>query len=88
MAETTTPGYEVSGHSGPGTHFVAVTPSDSTVYSPKPRALYIGGGGVIVLADDAGNTCSFTVLTGTQLDVRPARVMATGTTATLIVALY
>jgi hypothetical protein len=66
-----------------------VTPSDTTVFSVKPRALYIGGNGNCSLLMADGDTVVFVGLTaGSILPIRCNRVNATGTTATNIVALY
>ncbi|AKA60274.1 hypothetical protein P8625_23 [Verrucomicrobia phage P8625] len=69
---------------------LAVTPSDSTdlTYSTC-RAIYVGTGGNISLVDGNGATIVFTGVTaGSILPVQTARVNATGTTATSIIALY
>lgn len=69
---------------------LAVTPSDSTdlTYSTC-RAIYVGGDGDISLIDGNGATIVFTGVTaGSILPVQTARINATGTTATSIIALY
>jgi len=69
---------------------LAVTPSDSTdlTYSTC-RAIYVGGDGDISLVDGNAATIVFTGVTaGSILPVQTARVNATGTTATSIIALY
>jgi hypothetical protein len=69
---------------------LAVTPSDSTdlTYSTC-RAIYIGGDGNISLVDGNAATIVFTGVTaGSILPVQTARINATGTTATSIIALY
>ena len=69
---------------------LAVTPSDSTdlTYSTC-RAIYVGGAGDISLVDGNAATIVFTGVTaGSILPVQTARVNATGTTATSIIALY
>ena len=69
---------------------LAVTPSDSTdlTYSTC-RAIYVGGDGNISIVDGAGTTVVCTGLTaGSILPVQTARINATGTTATSIIALY
>lgn len=66
----------------------AVTPSDSTVFSPTPKGLYIGGAGNIALRGEDGVDVTFAVLAGVFLPLCPVRVLSTGTTATSIVALY
>ncbi len=70
------------------TKAVAVTPSDSTVVAA--RALYIGGAGNVAIKTDA-NAAAVTFTAppvGTVLKVQAHIVMATGTTATLLVALF
>jgi hypothetical protein len=69
---------------------LAVTPSDSTdlTYSTC-RAIYVGGDGNISLVDGNAATIVFTGVTaGSILPVQTARINATGTTATSIIALY
>lgn len=76
----------------PSRSCLAVTPSDSTDYllsGDLPKALWIGGAGALVvqMVDDAGTTTFSSVPAGTRLDIRPRRILATGTTCTSIVAL-
>lgn len=72
-----------------GRNFLAVTPSDTVDLSKGASdAFYIGGGGDIVLVGEDGDSATFTVLSGSVLACGSKRVMATGTTATGIVALY
>lgn len=70
----------------------AVTPSDSVSFAQgSTRAIFVGGAGTLSVVLASGNTVSFTVganAIGFVLPFRVARVNATGTTATLIVALY
>lgn len=69
---------------------LAVTPNDSTDLSLGTcRAIYVGGAGNISLIDGAGSTILFSnVAEGSVLPVQTARIRATDTTATLLVALY
>jgi hypothetical protein len=64
----------------------AVTPSDTTqVFF---NGLYVGGTGNITIENTDGSSCLIsTIPAGTQLPFAGRRVMATGTTATLIVAM-
>jgi hypothetical protein len=72
----------------PVSSLAAVVPSD-TVSFPVCKMLQVGGAGVInILAEDDTVAVALTVLAGTLLPIRAKRVNATGTTATLIVALY
>lgn len=73
----------------PAVEFQAVTPSDATDLTRFTRALYIGVGGNVVCVDFLNNVVTFVGVTaGSVLPIRVARVNATGTTATSIVALY
>ena len=74
----------VSAHSA-----VVVTPSDTTVL-PTTRGLYAGvAGNVAVTMSDNQNSVTFVgVQAGSILPVQVTKVLATGTTATNILALY
>jgi hypothetical protein len=74
---------------GPARRAVVVTPHDTNELAVLPTALYIGGGGAVVLRSvDAASDVTFrNVASGQVLDVRAQFVRATGTTATDIVAL-
>lgn len=74
----------------PATFAAAITPHNSNSLPDTPRALYIGTGGTLVLIP-AGQTTSVTlvnVASGQVLPIRATHVLATGTTATNIVALW
>ena len=75
---------------GPGKLCVEVTPDDGDDLDDGPcRALYVGSAGNLVIHDFAGNQVTFAAVpAGTLLPVRARRVMATGTTADDIVAVY
>ncbi|MGI0017019.1 MAG: spike base protein, RCAP_Rcc01079 family, partial [Nitrososphaera sp.] len=67
----------------------AVTPSDTVDLTNISRALYVGGAGAVVVTMRDGNDLTFSgVPAGKVLDIRVSRVKATGTTATLMIALY
>lgn len=66
-----------------------VTPNDSADLSTTARALYIKTGGDIKVTTAGGNTVTFeSYPSGTWLPVRAARVFASGTTASGIVAVW
>ncbi len=66
-----------------------VTPSDSTDLATSARSLWIGAAGDVRLTTVGGDTVTFVGCTGgSLLPVRAARVHATGTTATNIIALW
>lgn len=74
----------------PATSSVAVTPNDSEELEYVTRALYIGVGGnlSVKLRDDSTAVIFVGVAEGTVLPLQVKQVMATGTTATNIVALW
>jgi hypothetical protein len=76
--------------SNPATGLVAITPNDSTdLTSSRIRSLWVGGAGniaVIAQGDSSAVTLSG-VAAGSILPIAVKRVMATNTTATLIVGL-
>jgi hypothetical protein len=66
----------------------AVVPSDS-VNLAQPATIYIGGAGNASVLTEFGDTVTFTALpVGSVIPVRVARVNATNTTATLMIAIY
>jgi hypothetical protein len=68
----------------------AVTPNDGADLGATARALFIGVGGDVaaILKGDATSVVFKNVPQGTVLPVSAKRVLATGTTATNIVALW
>jgi hypothetical protein len=65
---------------------VAVTKSDTTVYSPPLRGLFIGGTGAVSVVTQLGNTVTFTgCVAGQILPITCTKVRSTGTDATDIV---
>lgn len=72
----------------PSPGFREITPSDSEELDDI-RGLYVGGTGNLELVGQDGTAATFeAVPAGAVLPVSPKKVMSTGTTATLIVALY
>ena len=66
----------------------AVTLSDSTELAPT-RALYIGGAGNLKVTMAYGTEVTFSGLSaGSILPIQVTKVWATGSTATLVLALY
>lgn len=68
----------------PALEWAAITPSDTAKISPVPRSLYVTVSGNLVMkgADDVSGT--FPVTVGQTLACSPNKIMATGTTATVI----
>lgn len=69
---------------------VAVTKSDSTVYTPSLKSLWVGGAGdVAVRMKGSQTTVTYlAVPAGTRLPVNVDKVMSTNTSATNIIGLY
>lgn len=69
-------------------HAVAVTKSDTTELAPT-QALFVGGAGNVAVLTVGGETVTFTgVIAGSILPVRVTKVLAAGTTATNITAIW
>ena len=59
-----------------------------TDIEPRPKGLYIGGTGAVVVMDSAGNLVTFAnAQAGSILPIRPKQVVTTGTIATGIIVL-
>lgn len=73
----------------PALNAAVLTKSDTTVYDPVYRGLYVGGvGDVTVIPEGQTATVTFTAVpAGTILPVTVRQLMSTGTTATNIVGL-
>lgn len=67
----------------------AVTPHDVTVIAGPMRALWVGGAGnlTVVMKDDTASVLIENIAQGTLLPISAKLVMATGTTATKLIAL-
>lgn len=70
----------------------AVTPSDTTDYlatGDVPKRIWVGGAGTLVvqLIDDTAPLPIPNIPAGTMLEIRPTKILQTGTTASGIVAL-
>jgi len=79
-----------TGLSSPAVGAAAVAPNDTTDLPTTSRALYVGGTGniTVTMADGGANVQFNLVPAGVVLPIRAKRVLATGTTATLITAMY
>ena len=66
---------------------VAITPSDTTVYDPPLKAIWVGVGGnlAMIASDDTAAVTLVGVNGGQIIPVMAKQVMATNTTATSIV---
>lgn len=72
----------------PAKRWAVITPDNAADLADLPKALRFNTGGTVVLRGDDGVDVAFTVFDGETLPLRPRRVLATGTTAAGIVALY
>ena len=77
----------MSHDSDPAVFAATVTPSDSTVLTPT-RGLYVGTSGNIAVQMSDGSNVTFVSVPQGILPVRVVKVLATGTTASNIVALW
>jgi hypothetical protein len=79
-----------SGISDPGVRSEPVTPSDATPLTDVPKALYVGTGGHVALrgTGDAAPRTWKNAPSGSIIPFRAQYVLATGTTATDILAIY
>lgn len=68
-------------------HF-EITPSDSVDLTHVPSAIRVGGAGDVVIRDRHDVDITYTCTAGEILGVRAVRVLATGTTATNLVAWF
>lgn len=73
---------------GPASGAGVVTPADGTDLATFSRALWIGVAGNVAVTMLEGQTVTFVAVPIGWLDVRAKRVLATGTTATSIVAVW
>jgi hypothetical protein len=70
-------------------HYQLIVPHDVNELSFNTRAIYFGGAGNIAIRNHAGTTIVFIGLpVGSILPVITGKVLATGTTATNLVAMY
>lgn len=65
-----------------------ITKHDSTNIARVTDAIHVGGAGTMTVVFEDDSTCQFTVAVGNVVPVRAKRVNSTGSTATLLVALY
>jgi hypothetical protein len=73
----------------PASDGAAVTPSDTVPLATVSKRLWVGGAGNVRLVTVRGAPLTYaSVPAGTYLDVRALQIMATGTTATNIIAEY
>jgi hypothetical protein len=78
-----------TGISGPASNAAAITPNDTTDLGTVCRGIYVGGAGDLAVITAGGDTVTLTaVAVGVVYPLRVSRVLATGTTATNLVAVW
>lgn len=77
-----------AGLTSPPVHAASVTPDDNTDLPNVSRGVVIGGAGDLTVTMIGGDTVTFTLVAGVTHPMRLARIHATGTTATNIVAVW
>lgn len=77
------------GAEGPSSRFAAVTPDDGAdLPGGLPRAIFVGQGGAVAIRGADGAEVVLQSADCQYHPLRPMRILATGTTAADIVALY
>lgn len=71
----------------PASHTATITPSDVTNYPPA-RSIWVGGTGNVAVIHPNGSTFTYVGVPVGVLPVQNIGVMATGTTATNLGAMY
>lgn len=72
------------GIEAPATRHFTITPSNTVDMANRPRAIYVSVGGNLALRDELGVDVTYAVTAGQVILFRAVRVLATGTTATVI----
>lgn len=72
------------GLDSPASRHATITPSDTADIPVRPRVIFCQTSGSLVLRDGSGTDISYTVTAGQILPLSAVRVLATGTTATVI----
>lgn len=76
-----------SGLESPATRLADVTPSDTADLGFATRAIAVGTEGFVQLVTVSGDTGRIYIVPGAPFPIRARRILATGTSATDIVAL-
>lgn len=80
----TKPTFTIQNNPNPADRHFSITPSDSTVLDPIPRALRVLTAGNLALADADGTAITYVVSAGDIIPFRATKVLSTGTTATVV----
>lgn len=74
---------------GPGAFYKAIVPSDAIPLENVTRYIYVGGAGNVAVRGQNGTAVTFTAPpVGSFLPIRATHVLATGTTATNLIAIW
>lgn len=76
--------YPDSSKSAPATRHFEITPSDTVDLAVRPRALRCGTSGTVTIRDENDVDVTYPVSAGEVLPIRAVRVLATGTTASVV----
>ena len=68
----------------PATAHFMITPSDTDFLPQKVRALYCAADGDVVVVDEGGTSVTYAVTAKDILPIQAVKVLASGTTATVI----
>ncbi|MCL4068994.1 hypothetical protein M3484_20770 [Pseudomonas sp. GX19020] len=80
-------GSHAVGRTAPGMRHRTITPSDTVdlaVSGERPRVIICTAAGNVSIRDDAGTVITYALSAGQILLFSPCRVMATGTTGTVV----
>lgn len=72
------------GTTAPASLHAPIIPSDNADLENVPRAIYCLAAGTAALRDKNGTDVTYTLTVGQVLTFRPTRILATGTSATLV----
>jgi len=74
--------------SDPGEFAAVIVPNDSTVLTTPTRAIWVGVAGNIAVRMRGGNLVTFTGVPVGLLPIQVDKILATGTTATTMLAIW
>jgi hypothetical protein len=72
------------GLESPAIRHFAITPSDTVDLAIRPRVIKVLTAGNVALRDAGGTSITYAVLAGDVLQFSAMRIMATGTTASVV----
>ena len=72
------------GLESPASLHYAITPNNGADLPRRPRAIRAMTAGTVAIRDEAGTDITYTVDAGEVIPLRAVRILATGTTATVV----